>query len=502
MTTASRIRGSATLAAVVCRPGRKGLDAGESDSLSKSPMVGAPQLPAGMLAAAAALGDARISVIVGAGCSKELPTDQPLSPELSRSIHRRLVSDGVLNADDCADPGDLSLLADAVFAKRGSQRELVDRMDLNGLKNARSNEGYRIVVALMLEGVVRTVVTLNFDLALYHALSEVGTGGRISCLKGPEDWSRATDRTVVYLHRNVESDAERLVLRSQQLDDGWKDSWNQIVALSTVGAPVCVFAGLGTPMAVWVESTRLVRDAVSPRDIYLVGPDPREQSAFAGSLGVDETHYVRLGWCEFMKALARRTLDEHAKKLLDAVAEIDRESGGTSEGIAATSSRLFDAGIVRTGQARSAWLMQKSGYLPLGDQIANLLVADLVKGISEIERATNSAHRLGADGIVEFRAGDRFVGRAVLATGAGVRTAEALKAKVLAFLRSAPTGDPLPSLVILAGASTGLGDPAPPENIVDQDLEDSVVFGPNPVFVTLAQIRADPGAALSPWSRS
>lgn len=85
-------------------------------------------LPVELLQAISSPGGGKIALIVGAGCSVEAPTGVPVASKCSIEVHRRLLADGVLENGDCTDPTDLSAVADAVFAKKRSQRDVVDRL--------------------------------------------------------------------------------------------------------------------------------------------------------------------------------------------------------------------------------------------------------------------------------------------------------------------------------------------------------------------------------------
>src|SRR5690242_18182891 len=132
-------------------------------------------LPPELLQAVSSPGGGKVALVLGAGCSVEPPTNIPVSGVCSTEIHRCLVADGILQNGECVDPADLSAVADAVFNKRNSQRDVVERLrDQFGLKLATPNDGYWIAAALLCEGVISSVVTLNYDLALSTALSELG----------------------------------------------------------------------------------------------------------------------------------------------------------------------------------------------------------------------------------------------------------------------------------------------------------------------------------------
>ena len=143
-------------------------------------------LPADLLHAVSAPGGGKITLVVGAGCSFEAPTSIPLAGTCSQECHDRLVANGVLAVGDCPTPGDLSALADAVMMKTGRQRLLVEQLSQNyTLQTATPNEGHLIAAALLREGAIASVLTLNFDLALSAAISECSTalgGGAVVVL--------------------------------------------------------------------------------------------------------------------------------------------------------------------------------------------------------------------------------------------------------------------------------------------------------------------------------
>ena len=133
-------------------------------------------LPTQLLNAVSSLGGGKIAIVVGAGCSVDAPTCVPVARDCSVEVHRRLVANGVLQNGDCTDPTDLSLVADAVFAKKQSQRDVVELLrDQYDLKLAPPNDGYRIAAAMLCEGTVSSILTLNFDLALSEAVNDIET---------------------------------------------------------------------------------------------------------------------------------------------------------------------------------------------------------------------------------------------------------------------------------------------------------------------------------------
>ena len=56
-------------------------------------------------------GGGRVALVIGAGCSFELPPGLPLSRQVWRELHDALVHDGILNAGECHGPDDLPVVA-------------------------------------------------------------------------------------------------------------------------------------------------------------------------------------------------------------------------------------------------------------------------------------------------------------------------------------------------------------------------------------------------------
>lgn len=424
-----------------------------------------------------------------------------MSRELSEEVHAQLVANGVVAIGECADPKDLPALVDLVWQREHSQREFVQAMRPSRFRNATPNAGYICAVALMLEGIIRTIVTLNFDLALTHSLAFLNAGTRVATLRGPEDWAEAQARTIVYLHRNIESDPETMVLRTSQLNEGWKRGWEQIAATMATAAPVCIFVGLGSPTPVLAMSTTLVHDALTTAETFLVGPSDRSESAFADSLDVDDSHYVQSGWNEFMHALAERTLLEHQRQLTAAASKAALENGADPVDIGPVIERLSRNGIAALGMARGIWLRQRLSYEALSSATENELVADLLTGVALVEQATDTNAVLRQQGVLEFRDGARIIGRAVLASGRGSRTAEAVATKVHKHFRGELTGELTPTVFIVGGATAAVGIPAPPADISGETAADDIVGGiAAPLVITLQEMRAQIAPIVDRWS--
>ena len=157
-------------------------------------------LPSDLLLAISKESGGQVVVVTGAGCSHEPPTNLPLTKECARVAHQRLIDDGVLSLGDCTNPDDLSDLAEVVFTKTGHQVELVKRFPLERFQRAAPNEGYLLAAALLREGALQSLLTLNFDLAIFSALVSLGSVDDVAIVKGPHeyqswDWSMLSSFT-------------------------------------------------------------------------------------------------------------------------------------------------------------------------------------------------------------------------------------------------------------------------------------------------------------------
>ena len=173
--------------------------------------------------------DGSVVLVAGAGASMEPPTRLRSGGHYAREAHRRLVADGVISPSDCSDPSDLSEVAQVVYDKTGRQLELTSRLPEADWRMAQPNEGHLAAAALLAEGAVRCIVTLNYDLALQHALSQLGLRG-VSVVRGPEDPANIGAKSLVFLHRSVELPHETWILTKEALEESWRGAWEEAVA--------------------------------------------------------------------------------------------------------------------------------------------------------------------------------------------------------------------------------------------------------------------------------
>lgn len=210
-------------------------------------------------------------------------------------------------------------------------------------------------------------MTLNFDVAASSALASLGAGAVVSTVRGPDDYQRLGARNLVYLHRDINSAPDDLILRADALDEAWRDHWEEVVARRVLAGPVTVFVGLGSPAAILIETTRRILDAVGRfgASAYVVGPDDRNESTFFAELGLDPDQYIQLGWGDFMGRLAARLAGEHLAKLVLSCDQLSDDRGLPREDVANVCERLSQLGLVRQGRLRAHWLLESRPYVPL-----------------------------------------------------------------------------------------------------------------------------------------
>jgi len=447
------------------------------------------RLPPELLQAVSASGGGKIALVVGAGCSLEAPTAIPTAEVCSQECHDRLVANGFLSVGDCATPSNLSSLADAVVEKTGEQRPLVEQLLQHyELKSASPNDGHLLTAALLREGAIASVVTLNFDLALSTAIGQLGVGDRVGVIDGPDDLDHLqTVVNVYYLHRNANAaDLERWILRSDAIKSEWKGKWQNVVAAKVLSTPIVVFVGLGSPADVLIESTRLIQSAIpGGSKVFQIDPGEPEKSEFFKKLALDPTAFIQGTWCDFMAALSDRLVVEHTARLKIAADAIALRDGLPPEDLTALLTRLQDIGLLNVGRLRASWLIHKKDYLA-EDLLSRELIADLLLAASFIARVTDTTAILFANGIVEFKRGDRIVAAHVFASGRGSRSRTAIESELSSRYRRFRGLSSQPSGVIVAGISDNGGVPiTPPADVLIGDPSESIVLGASvlPIFL-------------------
>jgi hypothetical protein len=431
-----------------------------------------------------------VVLVVGAGCSLDAPTGLKLSRVYAIEANRKLELDDILAPGECPDPTDLSAVASVVHSKTGSQAAVVERLPRSEFRTARPNAGYLVAAALLREGALGCVMTLNFDLAMSHALTDL-SASNVAVVAGPEDLSDLGAAALIYLHRNVEQlDVEKWILRREALEEEWRDDWQEVVAQRVMAAPVTVFAGLGSPAAVLTETVTRIRAAVADAlRTYVV--DPAEETAFKAALALRDEAHIRLPWHEFMQELGQRVVAEHCAATQAACETLCEDNGWDDElpFVGGLCKRLSDLGLVLAGKLRARWLLDTQGYAP--DDARRPLLADLLLAVGVIERGVDAPAHFRDDGVVEFRRDGKIVATVMLASGGGIQRWTAMEARVAAAAADIrPAFRPTHAIV---GGAQGMRpqDVVPPLDVITGDGEGDIIGGPHLMMLAIEELRGD-----------
>jgi hypothetical protein len=457
------------------------------------------EIPSRVLKAAGDLGGGKLVIVMGAGCSTEDPSGLPDSRSCSLEMWKQLQDNGVLESGDCVNPEDLSCLADAVYAKRGGQSELVNCLGQE-FRLAAPNEGSMLAAALLREGVASNIVTLNFDLTMTHALARLGADAKISVLRRPGDHEHMGAHNLVYLHRNVEAeDPETLVLRTAALEEQWQSGWEEVIAQIALATPVVIFAGLGSEVGVLVASATRLRSSLGD-SVALVQVDigAREDSVYAAKLQIDDENFISTGWSDFMRALGMRVAQAQAGVLEQAARGLVADHGVGDEEVEPLLKRLAGAGLLYLGELRAKWALdQQKPYRNAGEINAEN-VGDLLLGIAMLERLTSCEACFVEDGLLELVRDGSSVALIAVASGLGI-AAWATAEQRLRAAQGQHTALALhPTFGLLAHVKARPEAIAPPADIVAAKPPESIVTGPGvfPIF-ELEQLRSEPSEVLS-----
>jgi hypothetical protein len=390
-------------------------------------------------------------------------------------------------------------VADSVYAKLGSQEQLVRRLPPE-FRSAQPNEGSMLAAALLREGVASHIVTLNFDLTMTQAVGRLGTDAAIAIIRRPEDHDKMRKHNLVYLHRNIEAeDPDTLVLRTAALEEQWKEGWEQVIAQVALAAPVVVFAGLGTEVGVLMSSASRVKAALSDTvTLAQVDIGSREESVYAAKLDIDAAHFISAPWSSFMRRLGQRVAQGHVRAIHDASEVLVHDQGVGAEVADRLLDRLAELGLLYLGVLRARWTLAPNAPYRSAAEVSSPLLADLLLAVAMLERLTGGEAHFVDDGLVELRRAGLPPVIIVVATGLGVgsrantedrlRQDQARRAATL--LR--------PMFGVLAHIRDQSHGVAAPANIVADADPESILTGPGPFPIfDLEALRADPADALA-----
>ncbi len=428
-----------------------------------------------------------IALVVGAGCSIEDPTGLRLASAYSEAAFQQIKRNGVLEDGEC-NPSDLSEVASAVFAKQGSQALLVKALPREDYQHARPNLGHLLAIALIAEGAIACIATLNFDMALSNAMTILHVTS-IATVLAPADLARFGDRAIVYLHRSAyEADEEMWVLRKEVIEDYWREGWEGVVAQRICALPQLVFAGLGSKAAALTESLRHVKERVGHHTrTYVVDPAPTSEFAAEVALADPDDH-IQLGWVAFMTELAARLAAELGAELSAACTRVGsaHEWGERDTTVDPVLDALRQLNLVELGTMRGQWLgIGEGGYAPddLGsrsyvpdDSASRDYVADLVLGLGALVASGDCTAEVTEVGTVRLESASSQAGTLTVhpLTGRGIEPWGVIdrveKVCSAAGRRSA-------DVILYSGLRTKRPDsPAPPGDIVGDVPTDDITY--------------------------
>jgi hypothetical protein len=379
----------------------------------------------------------------------------------------------------------------------GSQGDLVARLPRAHFRSAEPNRGHCEAAALLREGALADVVTLNFDLALSTAIAQIG-GDEIRQIQGPEFHSDLGRTNLIYLHRNVNwPNAEDWILTTDALRQAWGDGkWETVIMRRSAAVPVVVFAGLGSRAEVLERSVAQIREAAE-NAVFLVEPGALEDSEFFTALDLGEESHIPLGWVEFMDALAERVAVEHRNALLEACRAQARREGWAMPDLVASQELLDSLDILELGQFRADLTLSMRTYAPSKD-IAPEHLADLLLAFELVTATLESEGSITGPGTIEFSdAGGRRVCVVGFASGRGLRSELSIEAELQTFV-SYRRVKAAPATYIVSGINDSPIAVSAPEDLISESDSDDLITGPGKwTLVTAHEVQANPDLITS-----
>jgi hypothetical protein len=388
------------------------------------------------------------------------------------------VDNCIIDPDDCPTPKDLSCLADAVYKKTGRQDLLVDELAQHYcFKTASPNDGHFLAAALLIEGAIVSVLTLNFDLALTTALAHLRAGSTVGIIEGPNDFRKQVAFNLYYLHRNANApDPEDWVLRTDVLKSNWKNGWERVVAGKVLATPVAVFVGLGSSAAVLTESVKMIRKTIPNGSlVYQVDPGEFGDSEFSKDLDIQPGEFIQRGWCDFMSELSDRLLLAQTRSLIESARALVERERLVAEDIDHVVERIKRMGLLGFGTLRANWLLADRRY-SADEPASREFVADLLLAAATVARVTGTTAFPFDDGIVEFRRGDQIVDCRIFVSGNGTHGCLAVEGKLSARARGFRNhATPPLGVVVSHTRDHGIRPVAAPQDLIDGEITPTII---------------------------
>jgi len=323
----------------------------------------------------------------------------------------------------------------------------------------------------------------------------VGAQDEVAVIKAPSQLTQLGTSNVVHLHGDADSEPDEWILRTDQLETAWVDGWQELITTRVMTSPLVVFAGLGSPARVLVESVRRIRQAIDGHVAVHVDPAPHGTSPFAAAVSVPAEYHVHSGWCDFMRALGARVASEHVNSVRNAMERVLGREGWPDPGSDEILQRLEELGLLELGQLRAGWFLEHRPYMP-ARVVDPEAVAVLVHGIALAESIAECDAIPHKSGNLELRKENRLIGHLIPVSGRGTRSCATVEAslRTLGRLRMGHGFEPV---VVLVTATIGMGGigVAPPGDLVSETAPDSIVAPRRePALIDVDELRANPGA--------
>jgi hypothetical protein len=337
----------------------------------------------------------------------------------------------------------------------------------------------------MAEGAISHVLSLNFDLAVQHAASHLGTDIAIVRQAGQAVPVRSA---LVHLHGNADSLSDALVLRAEVIDDAWRGQWEQVVAQQVLGAPVVLFVGLGSAAPVLTATIDMIQSALGGnKTLYQADLGPFTGNGFAQQLNIPLERYMQYGWSVVLSKLAERvaaaqldSLETNGIALLaeNDVSEEDRER------FKALVSCLRLMPLLALGKLRAfASLDKRALYQPHSARDDEIIAEPMLR-LAQLAEHYGLEATPTAGGTWTLTREGRHIGQLLLASGGGTRRMAALEPRaklVCGYIEEHSAG---PDFVLIGGMVSGTPLREHVDIIADSDPAD-IIDGPSrPVLIS------------------
>ncbi len=174
----------------------------------------------------------RVAVFLGAGCSVNSPAEIPAAPQLAE----------LLRTESGLEGESLEEIAEQLW-NQGGWQEFVRILPRDKWRARQPNICHRVIAEICREGLIRELITTNWDILLESALSQAGQPYSVIVESESLDTEPMTSALVVKVHGCIDHPEHIKATTQDVLSPEWKARWVSALFETVLRTRALLFAG-------------------------------------------------------------------------------------------------------------------------------------------------------------------------------------------------------------------------------------------------------------------